>query len=127
MSAYVDAIAAHLLSESLAGGSTGWAIHRLKSQDSPDQNVTIYETGGQAPEQATDRTFRQPSFQIAVRGARDDSQAASEKAEAILVALDRATIAGFDLVRATQSTPFSAGSDANHRPLFTVNFRAGES
>lgn len=127
MSAYVNAIAAHLVTAGLAGGSTGWTVSKLRSIDTPDQLIVVRETGGLEPEQATDRRYRRPTFQIEVRGSREDAQAPSEKAEAILTALDRATVSGFTVFRAQQSTPFGLGLDGNGRPSFAVNFRGGES
>ena len=62
MSALLDAIGSWLTSEGVAGGSTGWTIHKLAALDAPDQTITIYQTGGPAPEQATDRKVADPDL-----------------------------------------------------------------
>lgn len=124
MSAFVDAIETALTTAGVIGGN--WVAHKLAGQEQPDTAVIIYETAGPEPEQATDRRWRRPTFQITVRGSRYDAKAASDKAHAALVALDRATIAGFNHFRAAQSVPFYAGPDGAGRPTFTVNFRGGE-
>lgn len=123
----VNAIAAHLTNAGLAGGSTGWPIQKLAAQDEPDQAVVIYATGGAAPEQAVDRAWREPSFQVMVRGvANAGAQSCAAKADAIVTALDRATVNGFAYFRATQSSPIPLGPDEQGRQRFVVNFRAGE-
>ena len=125
MSALVDAIASHLTTAGVV--TAQWPAHKLGVQHTPDQSITIYETGGPEPEQAADRRWLRPTFQVVARAAVGDAQAANLKAMAALTALDRATVSGFAYVRATQSAPFQVGPDPNGRPLFSVNFRAGES
>ena len=52
---------------------------------------------------------------------------ASDKAHAILLALDRAAVTGFDHFVATQSAPIGLGPDLKGRHVYAVNFRGGES
>lgn len=125
MSAWVDSIATHLVTAGVA--TPAWPVHKLGAQDLPEQSITIYESGGPMPEQSVDRRWRRPTFQIVARGGRGDSQAASDKAHEICVTLDRAAVSGFDYFFAMQSAPVSIGPDEEGRPLFAVNFRAGES
>lgn len=124
MSVWVDAIASHLTTAGVV--TTAWPAHKLGVHDSPDQSITIYETGGPEPEQASDRRWRRPTFQVVARAAVGEAQAANLKAMAVLTTLDRASVSGFDHFRATQSAPFPIGPDPLGRPLFAVNFRAGE-
>lgn len=127
MSADTEAIKAYLTGAGLGDGATGWRINCLNSQDSPDREITISETGGPTPEEDTARTWRRPTFQIAVRAERDNVKSANDQAWAILLGLHRATtVAGLSLMFAQQSTPFNIGRDPMGRPRFTVNFRAGE-
>ena len=111
------------MTEAVAGGSTGWAIHKFSAQETPDQTITIYETGGPPPEQATNRRWVMPSFQVV---ARSKIQANAEaKAQAVFTALDRADVDGFAYLTAQQSTPISLGPDVNGRHRFALNFRGG--
>jgi minor capsid protein len=127
MNALLDGIAGHLVASGIAGGATTWPIHKLVAQDEPDQIVAIYPTGGPEPLQATDRAWREPTVQVMARGkALQGSQAAADKAEAILLELDRAQITGFVFLRATQSGAVSISTDDQGRARFVVNFRAGE-
>jgi hypothetical protein len=125
MSAFVDTIGTWLATAGLAGGSTGWAIQKYGAVETPDQMVVIYETGGPPPEQATNRRWAMPTFQLV---ARSKVQATAEaKAQAIFDALDRADVNGFAFFNAQQSTPLALDPDASGRHRFALNFRGGAS
>jgi Bacteriophage minor capsid protein len=125
VSVYLDAIGAVLTNAGVVGGTTGWAMLKLASGDSPIQTVTLYEVGGLEPETATDRSWGQPRFQVVTRAATD--KLANDKAWAILAALHRASVSGFDHFLSTQSTPIAIGPDQNGHPRYAVNFRGGAS
>ena len=121
MSANLDAIASHLTTAGIV--TAAWPAHKLAAQDAPDQAVTLYETGG-PNDQATDRAWGRPTFQVVARAL--TAKLASDKAEAVRAALDRAVVSGFDHVVATQAAPTYLGPDEKGRPRFGVNFRSGE-
>jgi hypothetical protein len=123
MSAFVEAIAARLTAAGVSDG--GWPVDKLGAQATPDQSITIYETGGQEPI-GKDRRVRRPSFQVVTRAGPTSRKAASDKAHASLLALDQQVVSGFGMFMATQSAPISLGVDERGRPLFAVNFRAME-
>lgn len=120
MSAFVDAIATHLTNAGVA--ESGWEVDKLGSQPTPHQTITIYETGGPEPT-GKDRRVRRPSFQIVTRAGPGAAQAASDKAHAVIVALDGASVGGFGLFIATASAPITIGPDEVGRPMFVTNFR----
>ena len=124
MSAYVDAIAAHLVGAGLVPAP--WEVDKLGAQPTPDQTITIYETGGPEPEQASDRAWRRPTFQLVTRAAPGGNKTASDKAHQILTTLNRASVNGFKVFSAQQSVPVTIGPDEKGRPLFAVNFRGME-
>ena len=123
MSAFVAAIAARLTSAGVV--TAGWEVDQLSSQPTPDQTITIYEAGGQEP-QGKDRRVRRPAFQVVTRAAPGGTKIASDKAHAVLLALDQQPVTGLGLFMATQSVPVTIGPDEKGRPLFAVNFRGIE-
>lgn len=106
--------------------TSGWGIYIGGEPPSPDTCITIYDTGGPAPQPraALDR----PDFQIRVRGAQDGYNTAWDKANDIknyLLGLAQQTvnsnlISGFI---ATSDVAFVARDEGKNRPIFTVNFR----
>jgi Bacteriophage minor capsid protein len=125
MSAFVDTIATWLTTNGLAGGSTGWVVQKYAAAETPDQMIVIYQTGGPPPEQATNRRWAMPTFQLM---ARSKVQATAEaKAQAIFDSLDRADLNGLAFFNVQQSTPSALGPDVNGRHRFALNFRGGAS
>lgn len=123
MSAYLDAIASYLEAQSVAGGSTGWPINKFRSAVH-GKVVVLQQTGGPPPEQASDRRWENPTFQILIQGDPLAAEATSDKAEEIMRALDRAsTVSGFVDVFAQQSGPLSLGLNERQEPRFAVNVR----
>lgn len=123
----LDDIAAVLTTAGVAGGATGWVIHKYASQPTPDQVIVLSWTGGPV-EQATDRAWSSPTFQAMVRGKPNQGPAgAAAKANEVIAALNRATVNGFEYVVAQQAKPVGIGEDENGRHLFSTNFRGGES
>jgi hypothetical protein len=80
MSAFVDAIVSTLTTAGVL--TAGWPANGLAAQDEPDTVVTIYETDGPDPEQASDRRWRRPTFQVAVRGSPSISACSSSRVRA---------------------------------------------
>jgi Bacteriophage minor capsid protein len=122
MSAFLDAVAAHLTTAGVA--SSSWPAHKHAAQNDPDTAITLYETGGPV-EHASDRSWAEPSFQAVARAL--TIKLARDKAEAVRLALDAAAVSGFDHFIATQATPLYLGPDERGRHRFSINFRAGES
>jgi hypothetical protein len=128
MTAFSAAIVSHLATAGLVDGGTGWASQQLIDASPSVKAVIVRETGGMEPEQATDRAWRRPSFQIEARA--PTAKLAADKIGAVMAALDRAPVNGFGYFRASQSTPLYLGGDPwefGERHRFVINFRAGES
>lgn len=91
----------------------------------PDACVTIYDTGGYAPE--VDYVYERPTIQIRVRGAKGEYQNGHGLAQDIRDALNGLT--GYIVNSARyvgiwcEGDVMALGNDDNNRPLFTVNFR----
>lgn len=104
--------------------SAEWGIHIGKQIDSTDKNITIYDTGGQAPHPRWLLDY--PSIQIVVRGNENGYQATYNKAQDIQKALlgYPSTDIGSDrlvYVLQTGNTAF-IGYDPKNRPEFSLNF-----
>lgn len=123
MSAYLDAIETYLVDQGLAGGSTDWPISKFRSAVH-GKAVVLQQTGGPPPEQASDRRWENPTFQLMVQGEALDAEPASDKAQAIMRALDRAdTVDGFVDIFAQQSSPLPLGLNERQEPRYVVNIR----
>lgn len=119
-----DEIAAALTTAGVVGGTSGWEVQRWHLQDTPDQVVVIYETGGDVPEEryALDR----PGFQIRVRGLADDFRTPRQKLADVFNALHTGEVAigtSYVFVYGVQSGPIPMGMDEKRRPSFVINFR----
>lgn len=124
MAFLADDITAALDAAGVTGGSTGWTAQRWHMQDTPDQAVAVYETGGGVPEERL--ALDSPGFQIRVRGAADDFRSPRQKLLDVFNALhsQEANIGGaYVFVYAVQSGPIPMGMDEKRRPEFVQNYR----
>lgn len=104
--------------------SSGWAISVAQEPASPDDAITVYDTGGLEPDTDELDVFR-PTIQVRVRSR--DYEGARAKHEVIRELL----IMQQPLVLATSSVLVSAsseiagiGRDDNNRHILTANYRA---
>lgn len=106
------------------GSQSGWGIFVSKEPTSPDTTVTVYNTGGLAPNPKWLLDF--PSIQVRVRGAANGFVAARQKAQDAkdaLLGIPSQDVGPDRLVAINGiSDVADIGYDEKERPLFTVNF-----
>jgi len=123
----VDDIFAHLETNSLIGGSSGWTGYKGFMPDSPDNAVGIFNTGGAEPEKGF--SLRYPTFQIRVRGVATEAGrtamiAKEEAIYALLHAIANATINSVSYAYVIASSDLlDMGRDKKRRPEMTRNYR----
>lgn len=124
-----------LSSQSVASSSGvgGWFISYGEMPDSTataDRMVALLQTGGFAPDAATE--VDRPAMQLLVRGqSRTDASTAYEEAETkaqevkgVLHGITPGTIDGRHYVGIwAEQDPFFGGYDENRRPVFVTNYR----
>ena len=120
--ALLDDIGTELTTAGVVGGATGWTLAKAFEPPTPDQVVTLYETGGGLPDQTDGTKYDLPTFQVRVRGDEFGYEDARTKMGDVFDALNDATISGYVFVFAAQSGPISLGHDGATRPLLTLNF-----
>lgn len=127
----VDDIATYLEDQSLVNGNTGWPLTKYNLSETSEKNVMITTIGGGPP--ITASQTKNPTFQIILRGAKDNLAAATTKAREILDALayiDETRLTGasgtmYNMIRSLQSEPVYMGpDDKTQSPLFSMNFEA---
>jgi hypothetical protein len=111
-------------SSSALGLVLGTDLFVFEEPSSPDEVVTIYDTGGIAPH--PNYEYLSPSVQIRVRGKKFDTQGAYTICEGIrnvLHGLINQIIGGARYVQIlAMGDIISLGFDENNRPVYTVNF-----
>ena len=120
--AFLDDLAAKLDSAGVTGGATGWSALKSFLANDPDKVICLLETGGNPSEQG-EIGYDHPTFQALVRGVAFGYAAARTKADAVVSALNDATISGCTYVF-VRHAPLPIGLDANNRPLISLNFDA---
>ncbi len=116
-----------IVTEGLAtfAATSGWGIFIAREPLSPDTVITVYDTGGLAPDPKWLLDY--PSVQIRIRGAKGEYQAAYVKARQC-----RDTVLGCPSLDLNGDRwvsivglgdIISLGHDDNERPQFTTNFR----
>lgn len=105
--------------------TTGWGIFVAREPMTPDQAITIYDTGGLAPDPKWLLDY--PSIQVRIRGSKGDYQGTFNKAKQckdVLLGCPSLNLNGDRWVSITGlGDVISLGYDDNERPLFTTNFR----
>ncbi|MBW2030730.1 MAG: hypothetical protein JRJ31_16830 [Deltaproteobacteria bacterium] len=114
-----------ILEQSSVGvGTFGTDLFIGREPDSPNDCVTIYDTGGQEP--VMNYTYDYPTVQIRVRGSRMGYKAAWTKANSIKEALNGLTNETWNSTRYIQieamGDPLFLGYDKEQRPVFVINF-----
>ncbi len=107
------------------GLALGTDLFIAEELDSPDSIVTVYNTGGFAPQ--SNYEYLKPTVQVRVRGAKNTSSETSyTTAENIIDALHgvyEQTVSGTRYVQILAlGDIFSLGKDENNRFIYTVNF-----
>lgn len=120
----LDEIADQLTNEGVVGGADGWIVAKAFEPPTPDTIITIYETGGGAPDQTDGTRYDIPTIQVRLRGDAYGYELAKIKMNAVFDALNDATITGYTYIYSAQSGPIALGHDVNTRPIFTMNFIA---
>ena len=104
--------------------SSGWGIFIGKIPIDPATVITIYNSGGLAPNPKWLLDF--PSLKILIRGAANGYQAAQAKAvdtKNTLLGLPSQDLNGDRWVSVTQTGDINEmGFDKNNRPMFSLNF-----
>lgn len=108
--------------------TSGWAIYISREPSSPDEVVTLYDSGGPEPDYLMDGTdIGRPNMQARIRGAPGGYLDAWAKAKEVVDALSRLspqTINGTWYAGVWQQTAITALQyDDSNRPILTVNFR----
>ena len=135
--ALLDEMARQLIAQAVgvAGTTASWSVFKGWEPETPDQSISIFETGGRENQPHDDSLYGMldfPTFQVRVRGAGQDFStgypAARAKIAAARTALERlspGTVLGRYYCQVTANgEPISLGHDASHRPRFTLNFTA---
>jgi hypothetical protein len=121
-----------LLAQSIAGGASGWDLHRRHIADSPaaDRLVVVTEDGGAPPEIKDtagigDSAMHDVGVLVTVRADAWNGDASKAKAQEIIAALHgkRSIVVGdttYMRVRARTPEPVFAGFDEHGKPRHTV-------
>lgn len=120
--ALIDDILATLTTAAVIDGST-WTGFGAYTPAVPDQVVIVTETGGPAPDQTPVIGHDFKTFQIRVRGAKEEYDTARTRMQAVFDALNDATISGYVYVFAVQSGAMPLGNDEKDRPIIGLNFQ----
>ena len=111
--------------EGVFAATSGWGIYIGDEPDQPDTSITLYDTGGQAPNPKFALDY--PTVQIRIRGSKGAYQAAYDKARTVRASLlghDSGTIGDTWLVSVTMKGDIMhLGKDQDRRPLVTLNFQ----
>lgn len=122
----VDDVLAHLTTNSLIGGASGWTGFKDFVPPDPDKVVIISPSGGAGPEKGF--ALRYPNVQIRVRGEKAGYAVAQAKLEAIYQLLhavknENLNSVSYAYIIATGDV-LPLGQDENGRPELTRNFRS---
>ena len=116
-----------------SSGKSGWYLALGQMPDSTaiaDRVVALLQTGGFAPDAATE--VDRPSFQVLTRGlsimanstAYEEAEAKAQAVKRALHALTPGSLGGRHYVGIwAEQDPFFAGYDESERPHFSQNFR----
>lgn len=105
--------------------TTGWAVSLALEPASPDDAVTVYDTGGQS--QDTDELdMKRPTFQVRVRSASyADAYAKQQEIRDLLTETSPISGSTSDFVDIALTSEISAiGRDDSNRHVLTANYRA---
>lgn len=119
-------IAQYLASQGVGvfGGSSAWSINVSREPASPDDCITLYDTGG-AGLDTDDRDIDRVSFQVRVRSFDYLSARAMQVAIRDLLLIDPGVAAGGNLYTISQeSNIMHIGRDENDRQILTANYLA---
>lgn len=113
-----------LAANNLIDGQTGWTGRVSREPDTPDQCITVYDTGGYAP---FGYGAEQPTVQIRIRGMLNGYSQGYAKAKEVRDLLENQENI---IINQTEYDAFelmgdltSLGYDEKSRPLFVCNFR----
>lgn len=123
--ALIDDILSTLTTASVIDGST-WFGFGAFMPATPDQAVVVSDTAGPAPGQESVTGHNFPTFQVRVRGAKEEYDTARTKMQEVFDALNDATISGYIYCFATQSGVLPLGQDEKERPILSLNFQCME-
>jgi len=122
--ALLDDMRDHLITNSIVEGATGWQCLIGRITDNQDQQVALFETGGETPDESQETRVDEVTFQVRVRAAEFAYNAARSKIQDVFDTLQDATISGYVFVFAIQAGPLNMGYDNNNRPELVQNYRA---
>lgn len=121
----LDDMGTHLADNSIVSGATGWTLAKSYQPATPDKVLTIYETGGPAPDQTQGTGHDFPTFQVRGRGEEFGYEALRTKMQEVFDSLNDAAISGYVYIFAAESAPIPIGYDKNsNRPVLVWNFKA---
>lgn len=119
--ALLDDIETLVVAAALTGGVTGWLLQKSFMGDSQDQIVTIHEGVSKNSDHSSLVAHDYPSIQILVRGAKLDYAATKTKIDAVVTALNDATVSG-QVYMLLRQYPIPLGLDSLQRPMISANF-----
>ena len=127
MSAILDAVGSVL--QTAGVGTLASTLFLSRMPDSPDANVTVYETGAGYPiytQGTIGPVLMVTNIQIVARGAREDYQTPRTKIQSVMTAMENineTTASSIRLLRAEQSgQPVPLGFDDNERQRIAITF-----
>lgn len=121
----LDDIGSHLVSSGVVGGSTDWALFKSYQPDYPDKTITIFDLGGDEPDQTDGVEYEFPEFKVQVRGESFGYSAARDKMVDVVNALNNATVSGYIFIYPLNSGVVPEEYDkADNRPEISVEFKA---
>lgn len=119
MTDWLDNLGSYLVTQSI--GTLGTDIFNNYMPATPDNCVTLYQSGGTAPDNVA--SWYNPGLQVRVRNT--DQATGRTKAKTIIDAIHDKTFTSsttlFEYVRALND-PYCLGLDANKRWEWTINF-----
>ena len=117
----LDDVGTLITNASLTGGATGWVLNKAFMSDSQDKIITVMEGVARPSDHTSGTGHDYPSVQILVRGSKLDYSTARTKMDAVISALNDATVSGQVYMLLRQS-PLPLGYDALQRPMISANF-----
>lgn len=119
-------IALYLASQSVGifGGNSGWSINVSREPTSPNDAITVYDTGGAGPD-TDELDIGQNTFQVRVRSASYTSAYSKQKQiQALLLSTSGIVSSGVRYLVNVETDVLHIGRDDNDRQILTANYRA---
>lgn len=110
-----------LTNASVVGGDTGWLLQKSYIGDEQDKVVVVNEGVAKSSDHTSGTMHDYPSVQVIVRGSKMDYETARTKVDAVISALNDATVSG-QVYMLLRTAPLPLGLDPLQRPMISINF-----